>query len=168
MNRIGSSRVPMKPMNKIGSSNHKKPMNGKSTLRTRKRTGEKDRLGEEEKEIAVAVECISPQIPQLAIIGFSESVAVLFTSEMKCKWLAELLDGNIKLPCIADMNKDILDWDMFYKRYSGEPHKRSCVTALHIWYNDQLCKDMGWNPKRKKNMLAEMFEPYGPWDYGHK
>ncbi|KMT01258.1 hypothetical protein BVRB_9g212760 [Beta vulgaris subsp. vulgaris] len=110
-------------------------------------------------------ECIHPRIPQVAVIGFSESIANLYTSELRCRWLFELLDGKFKLPNVQKMEKDVLEWDKFMKRYSGQYYRRSCIGALHIWYNDQLCKDMGLNPKRKKGLWAEMFEPYGPMDY---
>ncbi|XP_028770201.1 probable flavin-containing monooxygenase 1 [Neltuma alba] len=109
--------------------------------------------------------CIHPEIPQLAVIGFSESVANLYTYEMTCRWLAELLDGTFQVPSIGEMKKDVKKWDDYMKQNSGQYHRRSCVGALHIWYNDQLCKDMGWNPRRKKGFMAELFEPYGPLDY---
>lgn len=106
-----------------------------------------------------------PRIPQVAVIGFSESAANLFTSEIRCRWLFELLDGKFKLPNIQEMEKDVLEWNKFMKRYSGKYFRRSCMGALHIWYYDQLCKDMGLNPNRKKGFWAELFEPYGPSDY---
>ncbi|TXG48687.1 hypothetical protein EZV62_024562 [Acer yangbiense] len=109
-------------------------------------------------------EIVHPRIPQLAVIGFSESFSNLHTSEMKCQWLAELLDGTFKLPSIKEMENDMVEWDEYLKRSSGQHYRRSCI-ALPIWYNDQLCKDMGWNPKRKKGFFAELFEPYGPLDY---
>ncbi|CAN1276118.1 Probable flavin-containing monooxygenase 1 [Linum perenne] len=110
-------------------------------------------------------DCIPPRIPQLAVLGFSESLSNLFTSEMRCRWLMELLDGRFKLPEIKEMEKDAARWDGYLKEYGGEYYKRSCIGALHIWHNDQLCKDMGWNPRRKSGLWAELFEPYGPLDY---
>ncbi|KAH7574800.1 hypothetical protein JRO89_XS02G0006300 [Xanthoceras sorbifolium] len=119
-------------------------------------------------------EIIHPRIPQLAVIGFSESYSNLFTSEMRVRWLAELLDVTFKLPSIKEMENDIMEWDQYMKRYSGRfyrilghvlQYRRSCIGALHIWYNDQLCKDMGWNLKRKNGFFTKLFEPYGPLDY---
>lgn len=110
-------------------------------------------------------ECISPGIPQVAVLGLSESITNLFTSEMRCRWIMELLDGKFKVPSFKEMEKDIKEWDKYMKRYSGKYYRKSSIGALHIWYNDQLCKDMGWNPKRKKGFVAELFQPYGPLDY---
>ncbi|KAI7991955.1 putative flavin-containing monooxygenase 1 [Camellia lanceoleosa] len=77
-------------------------------------------------------ECIHPRIPQLAIIGFSESIANLYISEIRCRWLAELLDGTIKLPSIKETGKDVLEWDKYMKRYSDKYYRRSCIGTLHI------------------------------------
>ncbi|KAM0041293.1 putative flavin-containing monooxygenase [Helianthus debilis subsp. tardiflorus] len=112
-------------------------------------------------------ECIHPRITQLAIIGFSESFSNLFTSEIRCRWVVELLDGKVKVPSIKEMEKDIANWDDYMKKSSGSYHQRSCLTGLDIWYNDQLCKDMGWNPRRKNGFWADLFQPYGPMDYAN-
>lgn len=98
-------------------------------------------------------------------MGVSESVANIFTSEMTCRWLAELLDGNFKLPSIKEMEKNVSQWDDHRNKSLGPNNNRSCLAGLQIWYNDQLCKDMGWKPKRKTGLLKEWFEPYGPMDY---
>lgn len=98
------------------------------------------------------------------MIGFSESISNIHSSEMRSWWLSELLDGTFKLPSIKEMEKEAERWDKYLKRYSKD-YRRSCIGAIHIWYNDQLCNDIGVSPKRKKGFFAELFQPYGPLDY---
>ncbi|KAK0581903.1 hypothetical protein LWI29_019378 [Acer saccharum] len=76
---------------------------------------------------------------------------------------SRLLDGTFKLPRVKQMENDTVEWDRYMKRYSGKCYRRSCIGALHIWYNDQLFNDMGWNPKRKKAFFAELFKSYDHW-----
>ncbi|KAJ0812434.1 hypothetical protein HanPSC8_Chr17g0762001 [Helianthus annuus] len=63
------------------------------------------------------------------------------------------------------MEKDVARWDEYMKQSIEEYHYRSSVGALEIWYNDQLCKDMGMSRLRKKGPFANLFEPHGPLDY---
>lgn len=108
---------------------------------------------------------IHPRIPQLAVIGYAEGYSNLFNSEIRCQWLTHFLDGNLELPCVRDMEKDIILWEKNMKQYAGSNFKRSCIGSTNIWYNDQMCKDMGCKHKRKKGIFAEYFQPYGSTDY---
>ena len=110
-------------------------------------------------------ECIHPRIPQLGIIGFSDGLSSLYTSEMRCKWLAAVLEGLVKLPNVNEMQKNIKEWDEYMKQASGHNHYRSFLGSIELWYSYVLCKDMGVNPVRKKGLFANMFEAYGPADY---
>lgn len=111
-------------------------------------------------------ECIHPRIPNLAILGYADSPANIYTTEMKSKWLAHFLAGDFKLPRIREMEGDVIRWEKCRKRYSGSSYKRYCAIALlQIHNNDQMCMDIGRNPRRKSWFLAELFAPYGPSDY---
>jgi dimethylaniline monooxygenase (N-oxide forming) len=101
------------------------------------------------------------------VIGYSESISNIYTSDIRAKWLARFLDGGFRLPNVAAMQKDVLEWEKYMKRYSGRYFRRSSSLILHNWYNDKLCRDMGCNPRRKKGFLSDLFEVYGPGDYAN-
>ncbi|WCJ29930.1 Dimethylaniline monooxygenase [N-oxide-forming] 1 [Euphorbia peplus] len=110
---------------------------------------------------------LHPQIPQMAIIGYNENLSALASSEMKTLWLVNFLDGNIELPCIREMEKEAKMWENHIKQASGQYYKRGCIGNTTTWYNDILCKDMGYNSKRKNGFLANLFIPYTSADYAN-
>ncbi|KVI07712.1 Dimethylaniline monooxygenase, N-oxide-forming [Cynara cardunculus var. scolymus] len=113
-------------------------------------------------------ECIHPRIPQVAILGYSESPANLFATEMRSKWLAHFMAGNMKLPTISAMEEDTIKWEMCMRQYAFKSYKRACIgLLLQIHSNDLLCNDMGCNPRRKSWFLPELFAPYVPPDYAN-
>ncbi|XP_049935507.1 probable flavin-containing monooxygenase 1 isoform X1 [Nymphaea colorata] len=123
--------------------------------------------GSESNTLGLYRECIHPRIPQAAIIGYSESLSNLYTSEMRIRWVVEFMDGGFKLPSTRQMEEDAKKWEKYMKQYSGSHFRRSCVGAVHIWYNDQLCEDMRRNPRRKGSWFEELFIPYFSKDYAN-
>ncbi|XAR61550.1 Flavin-containing monooxygenase [Bertholletia excelsa] len=120
-------------------------------------------------------DCIHPRIPQLAILGYPESATTLCTTEIRAKWLAHFLAGKFNLPPIREMEDDVKRWEKCMKRYAGDGYKRFCASVLlQIYCNNQLCRDMGCSPERKRctrltncrqTLLSELFAPYDPMDY---
>ncbi|KAF7849501.1 hypothetical protein BT93_L0706 [Corymbia citriodora subsp. variegata] len=111
-------------------------------------------------------ECIHPRIPQLAILGYADSPSVLYTTEMRSKWLVQFLTGQFELPTIREMEDEARKWERWMRRHARDKYKRYRVSVmLQIYCNDQLCQDMRCNPRRKNSLLAELFASYGPSDY---
>ncbi|TKW10318.1 hypothetical protein SEVIR_6G155800v4 [Setaria viridis] len=114
--------------------------------------------------------CVHPRIPQMAVVGYAESEASIYPYEMMAKWVVHLLDGTVRLPSVAAMERSVSEWEswgQWVKRRSGGFFLKSSIATATTWYHDQLCRDMGYSPRRKRGegFLADWLQPYGPTDY---
>ncbi|KAJ1439963.1 Flavin monooxygenase FMO [Sesbania bispinosa] len=107
---------------------------------------------------------IHPLIPNMAFVGYVESVSNLYTSEIRSMWLSGLIDGKFKLPGVEKMLAQIFK-DIETMKKSTRFYKRHCITTFSINHNDEICEDLGWNSWRKKSWIKEVFSPYFSGDY---
>ena len=110
---------------------------------------------------------IHPLVPNMAFVGYIESVANLHTSELRSMWLARLVDEKFKLPSAEKMLEQI-SREMEVSRRTTRFYKRHCISTFSINHSDEICEEMGWNSWRKKSWLSEAFSPYGSQDYGQE
>ncbi|KAF5202478.1 flavin-dependent monooxygenase, partial [Thalictrum thalictroides] len=110
---------------------------------------------------------IHPLIPNMAFVGYVESVSNLHSSEIRCKWLARLLDDQFKLPTVEKMLDQTTKEEEIVKR-TTRFYKRHCISTYSINHTDEICEEMGWDSWRKKNWLLEAFSPYSNQDYREK
>ena len=109
---------------------------------------------------------IHPRIPRLAFIGFNHGVFHLPASELSAIWIEALTSGDLVLPPVAEMEERsarVADWKRANTNF--EP-QRGFTTSNHFHqYFDTLLGDLGVNPRRKKNAIAEIFAAYDAADY---
>ncbi|XP_028202882.1 putative flavin-containing monooxygenase 2 [Glycine soja] len=110
---------------------------------------------------------IHPLIPNMAFVGYIESVSNLATSEIRSMWLSGLLDKKFELPSVEKMLSQTLH-EMDVMKRSTRFYKRHCNSTHSINHNDEMCEDMGWSSWRKKNWITEGFSPYSSEDYRKK
>ncbi|KMT03397.1 hypothetical protein BVRB_8g190850 [Beta vulgaris subsp. vulgaris] len=115
-------------------------------------------VGYKKSAIDLAVECAE------ANQGYIETVANLQTAELRCKWLARLVDDRFKLPNVEKMLGQINKEVEVMKR-TTRFYKRQCISTYSINHNDEICEEMGWKSWRKNSWLSEAFSPYTSQDY---
>ncbi|XP_028777361.1 probable flavin-containing monooxygenase 1 [Neltuma alba] len=107
---------------------------------------------------------IHPLIPNMAFVGYVESVSNLQTAELRCKWLARLADEQFKLPSVKKMIEQTSEEIEVMKR-TTRFYKRHCISTFSINHSDEICQEMGWSHWRKTNWFSEAFSPYTSQDY---
>jgi dimethylaniline monooxygenase (N-oxide forming) len=110
---------------------------------------------------------IHPLIPNMAFVGYVESVSNLHSSEIRSMWLAGLVDEKFKLPTVENMLSQTLK-EMEVMKRSTRFYQRHCISTYSINHSDEICNDLGWNSWRKKNWISEAFGPYSSQDYEKK
>ncbi|XP_054708709.1 flavin-containing monooxygenase 5-like [Uloborus diversus] len=95
---------------------------------------------------------IPPQLshPTLAIIGLFQPLGAIFPlSEMQCRWFAQILAGNLRLPSLKEMEKDIrCKNEMNDKRYVAST--RHTIQVDWIPFMDEISSQIGAKPNLLK------------------
>ncbi len=112
---------------------------------------------------------LQPKVPNLVFIGRASTICSVLTYSLQARWLAELIAGRHRLPESDAMLKEIEDmkaWKRAWMPFSASRGARLIVHMQH--YHDELLRDFGANPLRKRGPwapLKEVIEPYEPADY---
>merc|ERR1712056_37109 len=108
------------------------------------------------------------QVPDLCFAGSEVSTFNnILTQGLQALWLKQVLTGQVALPSLKAMEKTIAKEQVWKRSWMPKKGDRAAILQLHkMAYHDQLCRDMGVNPRRKGwNLLAELFAPYSAADY---
>jgi len=107
-----------------------------------------------------------PDLKNLAFIGWASTFSNSLTSHIAIVYLTNLLKGKITLPAPEVMWREVEDMRKWKQSFMPAVSNRSAILQLHMWhYHDELLRDCGINPYRKKNFISELFQYYCPEDY---
>jgi hypothetical protein len=112
---------------------------------------------------------LHPDLPNLAFLGRASTFLSVVTYNVQARWLAETIAGRIVLPDRETMLEDIALMKAWKRGWMPFSSARSARVLLHMAnYHDELLRDFGANPFRKKGVFApfkELIAPYQSSDY---
>jgi Flavin-binding monooxygenase-like len=102
---------------------------------------------------------LPPREPRLGFVGYASSIACQLTSEIAAHWLSQCFRGELPLPAVWDMEREIARvhaWaaDVFPARAEGY-----FVGPFLGHYIDELMRDMGLETRRTRHVISEYFTP---------
>ncbi|GLC46080.1 monooxygenase [Pleodorina starrii] len=113
---------------------------------------------------------MSPWVPNLYFIGCeASSFNNMLTSGLQSLWMAHHVTGRLQLPSPQETMKDIQRQRAWRK--SVMPPQHYCASSIMLFqqrYHDQLVRDLGASPKRKRATRrggCEAFGVYTSEDY---
>jgi hypothetical protein len=101
----------------------------------------------------------------IAFAGYMMSISISTAAQAQALWIAAYFDNQIPLP------EDIEYQSILQSRFgkwgcpSGFGAKWPDLAFNTLPYQTMLLQDLGLKIHRKKGMLSEIFDPYGPSDF---
>lgn len=110
---------------------------------------------------------VHPAFPHLGFAGFNHGFLHVPAAEIGALWLAALWRGELQLPPVDQMERDVAHVQAWKRAHIHHEPSRGCaVNTRFQQYLDILLADLGISPYRKlPNVLAEIFSAYRPADY---
>jgi hypothetical protein len=112
---------------------------------------------------------LHPNVPNVVFVGHAATICSILTYSLQARWLGELIKGNHQLPSQDAMRQEIEEMKAWKRKWMPFSPARGARLILHmLHYHDELVRDVGANPLRKRGILAplkELFVPYQPSDY---
>ncbi len=109
---------------------------------------------------------IHPDLTNMAFIGRAATFSNSLTSHLASVWLVNLLKGKFQLPDREHMLAEIQAIKDWKRGFMPAISSRATVIKLHMThFHDELLRDFGANPHRKKNVFLEWLTDYRPADY---
>ncbi len=126
-------------------------------------------LGDDEDGFYLYRHMLHPDLPNLTFIGRASTFLSIVTYSIQARWLAEAVAGRIALPDRDAMLAEIALMQRWKRSWMPFSSARSARVLLHMAnYHDELLRDFGANPFRKRGVFAplkELIEPYQSSDY---
>ncbi|KAI1125171.1 hypothetical protein F5Y10DRAFT_14096 [Nemania abortiva] len=102
----------------------------------------------------------------LAILGQIHTVQTPLVSEVQSLWAILYLLGEIELPDVDTMAKEVSLWNTWTrKRYLNQGLKHTYSLYDFISYIDTIFRDLKLDSHRKSNFVSELLSPYEPQDF---
>jgi dimethylaniline monooxygenase (N-oxide forming) len=126
-------------------------------------------LGDDEDGFYLYRHMLHPDLPNLVFIGRASTFLSILTYCLQARWVAELIAGRHALPSRNAMLDEIVQLKAWKRGWMPFSSARGARILLHMLnYHDELLRDFGANPLRKRGVLAplkELLVPYQPSDY---
>ncbi len=110
---------------------------------------------------------VHPSFPNVGFAGFNHGFMHVPAAEVGALWLCALWGGELKLPPLEQMERDVAHVQAWKRAHIHHEPSRGCaVNTRFQQYLDIMLADLGISPYRKlPNMFAEVFSAYRPADY---
>ena len=126
-------------------------------------------IGQEDDGFYLYRQMLHPGAPGLVFIGYASTFLSVATYSLQAHWLAQLIAGKVQLPSDQAQLEEIESLKSWRRAWMPYSTARGTRVLLHqLYYHDELLKDFGENPLRKRGPFApllELFAPYQPSDF---